>query len=35
MDHDVAVEQHDSLTWNLRSVLKHEACDFLEGTIES
>ena len=35
MDHNVAVEQHDSLTWNLRSVLKHEACDFLESTIES
>ena len=31
----MTVEQHDSFTRNLRSVLEHEACNFLESTIES
>ena len=31
----MTVEQHDSFTRNLRSMLEHEACNFLESTIES
>ena len=34
VEHDVAVEQHDSLSGDPRGVLEHEARDFLEGTIE-
>ena len=30
----MAVEEHDSLTGDLRGVLEHEAGDFLEGTKE-
>ena len=30
----MSVEEHDSLTGDLQSVIKHEARDFLEGTIE-
>ena len=35
VQHNVAVEQDDSVTGNLLSVLKHEACNFLKGTIEN
>ena len=34
VEHDVSVEQDDSFTWNLRSVLEHKACNFLKGTKE-
>ena len=30
----MAVEEHDSLTGDLQSVIEHKARDFLEGTID-